>query len=130
MLWREDTTYGYVYWLHRTVGDFPVTGYGLPVDPCVDPARPAPGEHCEIRPLPNGESEVLFDIDRGYRLRGTVQYWNDPNGGPGMAVTFGFYVPQPGGAWPQFPGVSGQRPLASVPYTAEQLSGVLTSNRR
>lgn len=125
VLWRDGERYGYLFWLQRTAGAVQLTAYGLPTDPCVDPVRPAPGERCEIRAIEGGGTEVRFDLDRGYRLRGATHIKKDPNGAPDVAVTLGFYLPGAGGGWPGFPNLSGQRALAEIPYSLDDLSRLL-----
>jgi hypothetical protein len=125
LLWQDGDRYGYLYWMHHSVGDFPVTEYGLPVEPCANPTTPAAGEACQIRSMPGGVTEVLFDVYRGYRLRGVTRRTPDPIGGADIATTLGFYLAEPGGIWPQFPNLAGKPAITEIPYTTQQLADIL-----
>jgi hypothetical protein len=123
-LWRAGDRFGYLLWLHRTKGDFPATAYGLPVEPCVEPAGQSPSFHCTPLDAPAGDTAFGFEVDSGYRMRGIVWDGKDEAGGPDIRVTIAFYLPT-AGAWTPFPVLDDHPTLTAIPLSIDDLARLI-----
>jgi hypothetical protein len=124
ILWQDSARYGYLMWLHRTKGAFPATSYGLPAEPCAEPADRLPAYHCAPVTVPNGTASS-FDVDTGgYRLRGIVWDQKDPAGGLDMRVTVSFFLPGPG-TWTPFALLDTAPRLATVPLSIQDIAKLM-----
>lgn len=123
-LWRDGDRFGYLIWLHRTKGEFPATAYGLPVEPCVEPAGQSPAFNCTRLQAPADSIAYGFEVDSGYRMRGIVWDGKDPASGPDIRVTIAFYLPNEGG-WTPFPIMDTHPTLESIPMSVDELARLI-----
>jgi hypothetical protein len=124
ILWQDSGRYGYFFWLHRTLGAFPATIYGLPAEPCAEPTDRLPAYHCAPVTVSNGTANS-FDVDTGdYRMRGIVWDQKDPAGGADMRVTVAFALPAPQ-AWTPFSILDTAPRLDTIPMSIPDIAKLM-----
>jgi hypothetical protein len=124
ILWQDSGRYGYFLWLHRTKGAFPATIYGLPAEPCAEPADRLPAYHCAPVTVTNG-SAMSFDVDAGdYLMRGIVWDQKDPAGGADMRVTVAFALPSQS-AWTPFSKLDTAPRLDTIPMSIQDIAKLM-----